>query len=199
MKKAGICKTRIFFVLFALSAAFAVLLISLQSANSELSPSAVAFKQRRFYVQKEILPDHVLYPIMMAFDRFRLEMAEVQERPALETAYTQRRIYYAVQLLEKQEADLAFTTLSKALKYQDSALILTRKNLDKNPDSALWTEIAKNVLLQSQANVEAARPLQEALLTADQASFGQLLQQTEILQKELENSLFNQEKSLFNK
>ena len=85
-------------------------------------------KSRKFYVQKEILPDHSLYPLLMVVDRFRLEMADRERRIYLLVAYAKRRLFYATRLAEKEEITLALTTLTKSQKYLNQAL-LEAKNL----------------------------------------------------------------------
>lgn len=76
----------------------------------------------KFYVAKEILPDHSLYPLLMIVDRLRLELADSDRRIDLLASNANRRLFYSRKLLEKNNQDLAFTTLSKALKYINQAL-----------------------------------------------------------------------------
>jgi len=91
------------------------------SSQSQLSNSAY-FKSRKFYVQKEILPDHSLYPLLMVVDRFRLAMADSERRIYLLVAYAKRRLFYATRLVEKGEMVLALSTLTKSQKYLNQAL-----------------------------------------------------------------------------
>jgi hypothetical protein len=73
-------------------------------------------------VAKEILPDHSLYPLLMVFDRVRLELADSEKRTYLLVSYSKRRFFYSRKLLAKGDRALAFTTLSKALKYLNQAM-----------------------------------------------------------------------------
>ena len=76
----------------------------------------------KFYIAKEILPDHSLYPILMVVDRLRLELAGPERRVYLLSSYANRRLFYSKKLLEKNDQVLALTTLSKAIKYINQAL-----------------------------------------------------------------------------
>jgi len=109
-------------LLLAFLLAISILLSSFFSiAQDQVSKNAF-IKARRFYVQKEILPDHSLYPALMAADRFRLAMADRERRLYLQTAYANRRLFYAHRLLEKGQLELSLTTLTKAEKYLNQAL-----------------------------------------------------------------------------
>ena len=113
-------KLAILFPVFLI--AFAILLISFQSTARGRVADNFSLKQRRFYVRKEILPDHSLYPLMMGVDRIRLGMADQERRVYLLTAYANRRLFYAKKLAEHGNTALSLTTFSKAEKYLNQAL-----------------------------------------------------------------------------
>ncbi|HPS40428.1 MAG TPA: DUF5667 domain-containing protein [Candidatus Woesebacteria bacterium] len=115
-------KANYLFSLLAIGFAVLVLFISLQSANSSELIGKTNLLASKFYVTKEILPDHSLYPLLMVFDRVRLELADSEKRTYLLVSYSQRRFFYSRKLLEKGNKTLAFTTLSKALKYLNQAM-----------------------------------------------------------------------------
>ncbi len=116
----------IFFILASLLAV-AVLLISLQSANSQRSLGNGQSKLLvgKIYVAREILPDHTLYPVLMMIDRLRLELAAPEKRSSLMLAYGKRRLFYSARLLENGQRELSFITLSKAIKYYQQALTVS--------------------------------------------------------------------------
>lgn len=122
------------FFIFACLLSVAVMLVSLQSANRRYLNSGSQDKllTSKLYVAREILPDHTLYPALMAVDRMRLELAEPAQRSSLMVAYANRRLFYTKRLLEKDQHELAFITLSKAIKYYNDALILSINSFDKN-------------------------------------------------------------------
>ncbi len=112
-------KIRIISSGIALVFGFVVLGVSLISVSQAQS----ANNDKQFYVAKQILPDHVAYPMLMAMDRVKLESASPLERLYLKTTYANRRLLYSQQLLEKENKDLAFDTLTKSQRYvQDAAL-----------------------------------------------------------------------------
>lgn len=81
------------------------------------SADSVSATQKRLYFDKEVLPDHVFYPVLMAIDKSRLEAAQPVERIYLQIEYANRRLYYTQELLEQEKSALAHTTLTKAEKY----------------------------------------------------------------------------------
>lgn len=115
----------LFFSIFILFTSFNI------SSQAELV-DAGNLKSRKFYVNKEILPDHSLYPLLMAVDRLRLSMADRERRIYLLMAYANRRLFYATRLLEKEELTLALTTFTKSQKYLNQALIEVKALKDEN-------------------------------------------------------------------
>ncbi len=115
-------KSNYLFVLSAIAIAVFILFVSLQSANQNQVKNTTTLVSGKFYVAREILPDHSLYPLLMTIDRLRLELASAEKRPYLLVAYSNRRLFYSQKLLEKGDRDLAFVTLNKALKYMSQAL-----------------------------------------------------------------------------
>lgn len=72
---------------------------------------------KELYFDEDLLPDHVLYPVLMAVDRVRLESAPELEQLYLRTEYANRRLQYTQDLLDKDKTELAYTTLTKSQKY----------------------------------------------------------------------------------
>ena len=132
-------KVNYLFLLFAVIFPAFILFISLHSASkSELSGNT-NLVSGKFYVSKEILPDHSLYPLLMAVDRLRLEMSDSEKRVYLLVSYGNRRLFYSKKLLEKGNQPLALTTLSKATKYINQALmenivLLEKSNVNKKQE-----------------------------------------------------------------
>ncbi len=115
-------KINYLFILFAVSFASLIIFVSLQSANKNQMTSSGKLMSGKFYVAKEILPDHSFYPFLMMVDRLRLELADAEKRIDLLVSNANRRLFYSRKLLEKNNQDLAFITFSKALKYSNQAL-----------------------------------------------------------------------------
>jgi len=117
MKKMNILLLSMVFA-FALT----VLFISLQSANKDQIAVEKRLSNGKFYVAAEILPDHSFYPLLMVFDRLRLQLANNQSQTELLISYAQRRLYYADRLMQREKPALAAVTFSKAIKYLNQAM-----------------------------------------------------------------------------
>lgn len=103
-------------------AGFAIMAISLRAANPVWSSEGGA-TQLRFYVDDEILPDHILYSGLMAVDKVRLELiTDPRERMYTEIEFANRRLKYSQALITKNNPSLALTTATKAEKYLIHAL-----------------------------------------------------------------------------
>lgn len=126
-------KYRVLFVLLGLLSATFILGLSLTSSVMS-AHSSTGIMDRAFYVDDKILPDHVTYPILMILDRARLETATPLEKMYLMTEFANRRLVYATELHNKEQHDLAVTTLTKAQKYllYAGGLVLSEHNTDKH-------------------------------------------------------------------
>ena len=124
-------KINYLFILFAVAFSVFILLISLQSANKARMTNDGRLVAGKFYIAKEILPDHSFYPVLMVIDRLRLELAGPERRVYLLSAYANRRLFYSKKLLEKNDQALALATLSKAIKYINKALEENIKLIEK--------------------------------------------------------------------
>jgi hypothetical protein len=114
------------FFIFACVVGVLVLSVSLQSANKQRATSEQnKLLMNKLYVAREILPDHTLYPLLMIVDRVRLELVEPEQRSSLLVAYAKRRLFYSERLLAKNQRELSFITLSKAIAYHQQALQLS--------------------------------------------------------------------------
>lgn len=113
-------KLRFVGTVLALSTAVGILFISLSTVSAVQSASGVD-QPKHFYMEGTLLPDHVAYPIVMMVDRAHLEAATPVEQVYLKTEYANRRLEYAEKLLEKDNSNLAVTTITKSQKYLLSA------------------------------------------------------------------------------
>ncbi len=110
-------KTRLFLSLLALIFAVGVLGISLMDAHSVSSNGGKSSSDKELYFDKEMLPDHLFYPLFMIVDRVHLETAPKEERPYLEIEYANRRLLAGEELLDLKKEGLSVTTFTKAEKY----------------------------------------------------------------------------------
>lgn len=111
-------KLHIKVVLIVVALFLALFILGLSIVSSVLSVhSNPDILRRSLYIDDQVLPDHISYPVLMALDRARLEIATPVERVYLQTEYANRRLIYAEALLAKNNPDLAVTTLTKGQKY----------------------------------------------------------------------------------
>lgn len=98
-----------------------ILLTSLLAANRTSAGDRTRLMARKVYFNRTILPDNIFYPVLMIGDKIKLETAGFEEQIALKLEYADRRYAYAIQLLDKDQSQLALTTLTKSQKYLFSA------------------------------------------------------------------------------
>jgi hypothetical protein len=136
---------KITFSIIGLFAASAVLAVSLMSSVPSVYSAGDKFKanDKQFYLDGEILPDHTLYPIVMAADKVKLELARPQDKIHVYTTYANLRLSASEQLLEKDNPQLALTTLSKSQKY---LLKAAQETIDQNPADSTRLHVLKTLL-----------------------------------------------------
>lgn len=136
---------RITFSIIGLFTASAVLAVSLASSVPSVYSASDRFKanDKQFYLDGEILPDHTLYPVVMMADRLKLEMAQPNEKITVYTTYANLRLSAAQQLLDKENYQLALTTLTKSQKY---LLKAAQETLDQNPSPTTKNHVLKTLL-----------------------------------------------------
>lgn len=121
-------KTRLLLSIFAFVFAIGILLTSLATASQVSSSGDKPTSSRELYFNKEILPDHMGYPVLMAADRIKLETASSTERIFLELQYSNTRLEMAQQLLRENKKDIAISTLTKSIKYLEQAALEAQQN-----------------------------------------------------------------------
>lgn len=168
----------------ALFAAAGILFTSLSAGNSRLVAQAHMFEasQKQFYLSQKILPDHVAYPVLMAFDRAKLETSSPSQHIYLQVEYAQRRFTYAQELLSRQHTNLALTTLTKAQKYLLQAAQEAQQP-DVTPEVKAF--VLKNLTYYDQ-EIEALKP---QFTSDDQSVVGHHEQELQFLQDQLSGQL----------
>jgi hypothetical protein len=98
-----------------------VVAISLFSANNQTYPGETS-SRKYLYISTEILPDHLLYPVLMVVDKAALSSAKTpSELVRIQVNYAYRRLNSAKTLAAKQKPGLALSTLTKSQKYLNQA------------------------------------------------------------------------------
>lgn len=173
-------KTRLLLSSLAFFFAIGILLTSLASATQVNSSGNKSSESRELYFNKEILPDHMLYPALMAADRIKLETATNNDRIFLELQYSNSRLEMSQQLLKENKKELAASTLTKSLKYLEQAALDAQK--DHSPDSV------KTLIIRAidYNNKEVAKMISE-LPETDKSSIQQLLDENTVIATSLRN------------
>jgi len=186
-------KSNYLFILFAVLFAGLIIFVSLESANKNQTATKNKALTGKFYVAKEILPDHSLYPFLMIIDRLRLELADSEKRVDLLVSNANRRLFYSKKLLEKDNQAVAFTTTSKAIKYINQALeenifLLEKASLNKKQQ---YQVLAFFVLENFDKHVDFYTDYQNNFSDEEKAFLESLFSQGFALQQKL-RSLINQ-------
>ncbi len=95
-----------------------ILYTSIFSVNRSITSQVLKpLSAQHWYLSGPILPDHPMYVGLMARDRVVLSLTPAPEQPLRKLEYARKRYDSAVALLDKGEADLALSTLSKSQHY----------------------------------------------------------------------------------
>lgn len=156
------------------------------SSQSKLL-SAGNLKSRKFYVKKEILPDHSLYPLLMIVDRLRLSMADRERRLYLLTAYANRRLFYATRLISKGEQALALTTFSKSQKYLNQALLEARLLKEENTHNQIYDQLIFFILEELDHHQEVLEKNLDFFTEKGQSVLKSLNEETLLLRAQLDH------------
>lgn len=102
----------------ALLAAASLISVSLLAYSSKVvaREDVPPLTQRRLYAG-QVLPDHILYPVVAGIDRVRLERTQGAQRVLTKVEYSHRRLFYGQELLNSGQSGLAINTLHKAFQY----------------------------------------------------------------------------------
>ncbi len=170
----NIMKTRLTLSLLAFVFAVGILLTSLATATQVNSSGAKPTGTRELYFNREILPDHMLYPALMAADRIKLETASNTDRIFLEIQYSNSRLEMATQLFEQNKKEFAVSTLTKSLKYLEQAALEAQQH--QSPASV------KSVVVRAiEYNEKETRKILSNVPEKDQSSINQLLDQNIVI------------------
>lgn len=103
-------------------AGLVILLLSLLTANTlTMNGGSVPTQQWKFYLGRDILPDNILYPVLMIRDKVKLDSALPEEQVVLKLQYAEERFHTVEELLKRDQGIRAVSTLTKSQKYIISA------------------------------------------------------------------------------
>ncbi len=173
-------KTRLVLSLLALCFAFSVLAISLMDAHSVASRGEKTPSDRLLYFDKNMLPDHVLYPVFMIADRIHLETASKDERVFIEIDYANTRLLAGEELLNLQKEALAVTTFTKAEKYVYDAV-------QEYKDQKMGDSVKRLLIKVIDYHTRKLQELKGQMTDADRATIDHAIEQNTALLQELNN------------
>lgn len=134
---------------------------------------------KKLYFGKEILPDNVLYPVMMAADRVQLETASAYDRVFMEVEYANRRLDYTRQLLEENKESLALSTLTKAEIYLHSAV---QEAIELKVDDSVKERLVRSLEYHSKRIHE----MSSGFTDADRVALDKIIEENTRLSQELQ-------------
>lgn len=138
--------SRILLSFGALFGGMLIVAVSLTAANPVLS-AELNESEREFYFGQTILPDHVIYPVLMIADRAKLESTNGEDEIYTRVIYSVRRLEATEALLDKQKESLAYSTLTKSQKY---LLQAGREVIEQKYNNELALYVEKALIAQNQ-------------------------------------------------
>lgn len=128
-----------------LSIAIFILAVSLISSTPSVYSAGDQPRNndREFYLNGDILPDHVLYPAVMVADRFKLETAPQDKKLTIYITYANLRLDSAEKLINKDNQPLAISTLTKSQKY---LLQAAQATLEQKPATSTTLFVYRTLL-----------------------------------------------------
>ena len=131
----------------ALLGGLLIMFISITAANPVKSAGDNE-SEKKFYFGQTILPDHLMYPLLMIADRVKLETVTGEEEVYTRVAYSVRRFEAAKLLLQKDKEAMAYSTLTKSQKYLHHAGNLVNSQ-DLSLEARQYIELALTLHSQS--------------------------------------------------
>lgn len=171
--------SRVVLSVMALLVGLGIVGVSLFSANQVFFHDGYEVSHKSFYLTGNILPDHIFYPVIMVGDRLKLSAASPSEKVYLQLDYSERRFDSVAQLLDKDNAVIAFSTLTKSQKYLNHA---AQAAIDLG-FSAKDKELIVRIIEHRKTELE---KISERFTSYDQAVLNQLYNESETLRIQLE-------------
>lgn len=135
-------KQKIAMGLFAFGFGASILAISLikTSAVKALSEAEVESSRKQLYFNREMQPDHLLYPLKVAQEKLELLTLSPEERIEKKIEFSKQRFESAKNLLSEEEFELSLATFIKSQQYLfESADFLSEIDFS-HPDRQLFID-----------------------------------------------------------
>ncbi len=150
-----------------------VLAISLIAANRSVTGGLARMMTKKLYFGRQVLPDHVLYEVIMAVDKVRFVSAPPTQRVSLAIQYAERRFKSGLALMADEQPALAISTIGKSQKY----LFFAAEQVLASPDT--YSYAVKRLVLDSlEHSMYRLQLLQEENPTVDTSELARLTEET---------------------
>ena len=154
-----------------------IVFLSFMSANTIFSQGkSLQLAEKKMYMSREVLPDHLFYPLFMAFDKAKLSLAAEDQKSQINLSYGWQRLDSTKELLKKGYQSLSFSTLTKACKYQNLGLIEAKDLSSSEKEKAFF---------QAKQFREEAASLKDSFTDIQQGELETLLQEQELFAQNL--------------
>ncbi len=160
-----------------------ILFVSLAAANRVATGSGLFLSGNKIYFGRKILPDHLLYPVLMVHDRLIFVSATKNQQALLRLSYANDRFESAEELLKQEQLDLAITTLTKSQKY------LMLSGLDVLNNVVTDQDIIQKVLCAIDHSIYRLQMFQSQYQGTESIVISNLIEETKVLQQQLEEKL----------
>lgn len=157
--------------------ALILVLLSLRLTAARLNP-VEQLSYKRFYLARQILPDHLFYPVIQWGKQQSFALLSLDERVLSQAELSQQRLQEARVLIEKGNPALALVSIQKS---QVLAMEACAGALE-HPVSGQTTASVAGLMVEHLAEVSAIR---EMLADQDATQVGQMQAQTEVLLSQL--------------
>lgn len=148
---------------------------SLLMASQVRSSAFPRVSERKLYFSNRILPDHVFYPILMVADRAILFFSFGNEKIYVKMGMAEDRLKSARILLEKDQEELALSTMTKSQKYLFSAANDFLQSTNQSE------AVKKDLLASLNHNYSEMRECRSNFEVIDTTPIGDLLTESEAL------------------
>ena len=172
-------KKHLFFIAAGLLASSIILGVSLLKTAQVRAASFAQLPatNKRFYVGREMKPDHVLFPVKAAVDQAKLATASPENQVSLSLHYAFKRLEYADYLVGQSEYELAVMSLFRGHNRLMEAGVasLELENDVLKADALLATTTYNQKLLD----------IQQQFSEEYKTTFDQMFQENQALQQKL--------------
>jgi len=176
-------KAKLFAAALSILFGLGIISVSLFSASQPFASDLPSVTRTSFYFGSRILPDHILYPVVMVFDRLYLLSLPKDKRTPVEVQYAFDRMRSAEELLDgKNNPELALATLKKSQRY---LLLAGNQTLESPKDNVATCEYMRWAM---RAHIKDTSRIIEKFPPQYQSAASELLIESRVMYRQLSDS-----------